>query len=68
MKEVSLAGPFAGLEDELRMLRALLLQGWEGQGSTVFSEGHHGMGKTALLEEIQEQCRRIPELKDATFF
>ncbi len=67
MENISFTNPFVGREDELRELRALLLQSWEGKGSAVFIAGHQGLGKTALLNEMQSQCRRIPELKDAVF-
>ena len=55
--------PFVGREEELNTLRKLLLQSWEGKGSTVFINGIPGMGKTALLGEMQAQISRIPERK-----
>jgi predicted ATPase len=67
MERIPFAEPFVGREDELNTLRKLLIQSWEGTGSTAFIGGIPGMGKTALLNEMQAQSSRIPELKDALF-
>jgi predicted ATPase len=61
-------GHFIGREAELRQLINALENGAESRGGIYFVSGNAGMGKTALLTELQKRAAQISELKKGIFF
>src|SRR5579863_2524156 len=59
--------PLVGRSETLGNLSRALFQGWSNQGEIIFIEGEAGMGKTILLQMLQEQIRQFPELATTTF-
>ncbi len=59
--------PLVGRSEALQNLSSVLAQGWNNHGGIVFIEGVAGMGKTMVLQMLQEQITQFPEFGKTTF-
>src|SRR6478752_2518900 len=51
--------PLAGRERELGSIRGLIQDAARGRGAALWISGEPGIGKSALLDAFERECRRL---------